>query len=303
MATNSTLSKLLKNSNIQNTTVLNDSNLYKEKDIVKTDYPIINIAFSGSINGGFTEGIHQFAGPSKHFKTCMALICASSFLQKYDDGIILLYDSEGGMPDKYFKNFNIDPNRVVYSFIKNMEELKIDVVKQLDLLEKQDHVLILLDSLGNLASKKELDDTLDSKSVADMSRAKQAKSLFRMVTPYLVEKNIPMFVINHTYKEIGSIFPRDIVGGGCLAKGHAIITKDGLKDISEIVVGDLVLTHTDNYKPVTHTWTSETIIPQPEHCYEIEFEDGTKMVTSDRHRVLKDNEWVYVSDLKVGDVI
>lgn len=213
MATNSTLSKLLKNSNIQNTTVLNDSNLYKEKDIVKTDYPIINIAFSGSINGGFTEGVHQFAGPSKHFKTCMALICASAFLQKYDDGIILLYDSEGGMPDKYFKNFNIDPNRVVYSFIKNMEELKIDVIKQLDILEKQDHVLILLDSLGNLASKKELDDALNDKSVADMSRAKQAKSLFRMVTPYLVEKNIPMFVINHTYKEIG-LFPRDIVGGG-----------------------------------------------------------------------------------------
>jgi len=49
--------------------------------------------------------------------------------------------------------------------------------------------------------------------VADMSRAKQVKSLFRMVTPHLNIKDIPMIVVNHTYKEIG-MFPKDIVGGG-----------------------------------------------------------------------------------------
>ena len=46
-----------------------------------------------------------------------------------------------------------------------------------------------------------------------MSRAKQVKSLFRMVTPHLNLKDIPMVVVNHTYKEIG-MFPKDIVGGG-----------------------------------------------------------------------------------------
>ncbi len=46
-----------------------------------------------------------------------------------------------------------------------------------------------------------------------MSRAKQIKSLFRMVTPHLTLKDIPMVVVNHTYKEIG-LYPKDIVGGG-----------------------------------------------------------------------------------------
>jgi hypothetical protein len=46
-----------------------------------------------------------------------------------------------------------------------------------------------------------------------MSRAKQIKSLFRMVTPYLTMKDIPMVVVNHTYMEIG-MFPKAIVGGG-----------------------------------------------------------------------------------------
>ena len=70
-----------------------------------------------------------------------------------------------------------------------------------------------MDSVGNLASKKEVEDALDGKSVADMSRAKQLKSLFRMITPHLTLKDIPMIVINHTYKEIG-MFPKDIVSGG-----------------------------------------------------------------------------------------
>ena len=56
--------------------------------------------------------------------------------------------------------------------------------------------------MGNLASKKEVEDAEAGKSVADMSRAKAFKSLFRMVTPHLTLKDIPLIVVNHTYKEI-----------------------------------------------------------------------------------------------------
>jgi hypothetical protein len=86
-------------------------------------------------------------------------------------------------------------------------------MQQLQDVNRGDKLMIILDSIGNLASKKEVEDALDGKSVADMSRAKQVKSLFRMVTPHLNLKDIPMVVVNHTYKEIG-MFPKDIVGGG-----------------------------------------------------------------------------------------
>jgi len=84
---------------------------------------------------------------------------------------------------------------------------------QLQELGKDDKLIIILDSIGNLASKKEIDDSIEGRSVADMTRAKQIKSLFRMITPHLTIKDIPMIVVNHTYKEIG-MFPREIVGGG-----------------------------------------------------------------------------------------
>ncbi len=46
-----------------------------------------------------------------------------------------------------------------------------------------------------------------------MSRAKALKGLFRMVTPYLTMKNIPLLAINHTYQEMG-LFPKAVVSGG-----------------------------------------------------------------------------------------
>jgi hypothetical protein len=86
-------------------------------------------------------------------------------------------------------------------------------MQQLTKLDRGDKLIIIIDSIGNLASKKEVEDALAEKSVADMSRAKQVKSLFRMVTPHLNLKDIPMIVVNHTYMEIG-MFPKAIVGGG-----------------------------------------------------------------------------------------
>jgi RecA/RadA recombinase len=138
---------------------------------------------------------------------------AKSYLDKYPDAALLFYDSEFGTPQSYFDSFGIDTERVLHTPLTDIEQLKFDIMKQLTELDRGDHLIIVIDSIGNLASKKEVDDALDGKSVADMSRAKQVKSLFRMVTPHLSLKDIPMIVVNHTYKEIG-MFPKDIVGGG-----------------------------------------------------------------------------------------
>jgi RecA/RadA recombinase len=205
--------KLLKNSTIDLTDTLANSKIFTKKDMVTTSVPMINVALSGTVDGGITPGLTMLAGPSKHFKTGFALLLASAFLKKYKDGIVLFYDSEFGTPQNYFKTFKIPFDSVVHTPITDIEELKFDIMKQLKELGRDDHVMIVIDSIGNLASKKEVEDALDQKSVADMSRAKQLKSLFRMVTPHLSLKDIPMVVVNHTYKEIG-MFPKDIVGGG-----------------------------------------------------------------------------------------
>ena len=209
----SIMDKLKKNSRVKETNVLAESKFFTDKDIIPTDVPMINAALSGSIDGGMTPGLTVLAGPSKHFKTSFALIMASAYLKKYKDAVILFYDSEFGSPQSYFTQFGIDPARVLHTPIMNVEQLKFDLVHQLEEIERNDKVIIVIDSIGNLASKKELDDAMNEKSVADMSRAKALKGLFRMTTPYLTLRDIPLLAVNHTYQEIG-LFPKAVVSGG-----------------------------------------------------------------------------------------
>jgi len=205
--------KLIKNSTIDMTATLTDSKIFTKKDVITTMVPMINVALSGSVDGGLTPGLTMLAGPSKHFKTGFALLMASAFLKKYKEGVVLFYDSEFGTPQAYFNTFGIPFDSVVHTPITDIEELKFDIMQQMKQLERGEHVMIVIDSIGNLASKKEVDDAMDGKSVADMSRAKQLKSLFRMITPHLTLKDIPMVVINHTYKTI-EMYSKDVVGGG-----------------------------------------------------------------------------------------
>jgi RecA/RadA recombinase len=207
------MDKLKKNSKIKETSVLSKSKFFNEKDMVPTPVPMVNVALSGDINGGLTPGLTVLAGPSKHFKTSFALLMAAAYLDKYEDAVMLFYDSEFGSPQSYFEAFGIDTSRVLHTPIKDAEELKFDIMGQLENIERNDKVIVVIDSIGNLASKKEKEDALNEKSVADMTRARALKSLFRMVTPYLTMNDIPMIAINHTYKEIG-LFPKDVVSGG-----------------------------------------------------------------------------------------
>ena len=207
------MAKLKKNSKIKLTSEMDKSEFFQEKEVVQTDVPMLNVALTGELDGGLTPGLTVLAGPSKHFKTSFALKMAAAYLNAKPDAVMLFYDSEFGSPQSYFDNFGIDTSRVLHVPITDAEQLKFDLVGQLEEIDKDDDVIVVIDSIGNLASKKELEDTMNEKSVADMSRAKAFKGLFRMVTPYLAMKNIPLLAVNHTYKEIG-LFPKDVVGGG-----------------------------------------------------------------------------------------
>ena len=209
----SIMDKLKKNSKLKNTEVLSESKFFNDKDMVQTDVPMVNVALSGSIDGGLAPGLTVLAGPSKHFKTSFALLMASAYMKKYPEAVMLFYDSEFGSPQSYFKQFGIDTSRVLHTPITNVEELKFDMINQLEAIERGEKVIIVIDSIGNLASKKEMEDALNEKSVADMSRAKALKGLFRMTTPYLTMRDIPLIAVNHTYQEIG-LFPKAVVSGG-----------------------------------------------------------------------------------------
>lgn len=209
----SIMDKLKKNTKLKTTEVLSESDFFTNKQMVSTSVPMVNVALSGSVDGGLSPGLTVLAGPSKHFKTSFALLMAGAYLDAHKDAVILFYDSEFGSPQSYFEQFGVDSSRVLHTPITNIEELKFDLIAQLEGLTKKDNVIIVIDSIGNLASKKELEDAVSEKSVGDMTRAKQLKSLFRMCTPYLAMKDIPLLAVNHTY-QTQEMFSKAVVSGG-----------------------------------------------------------------------------------------
>ena len=156
----SILEKIKKNSSIKDSSILAKSKFFNDKDMIPTAVPIINVALSGKLDGGLTPGLTMWAGPSKHFKTAFSLLMAKSYMDKYDEAALLFYDSEFGSPQSYFNSFGIDTNRVLHTPIVDIEQLKFDIMNQLTNLERGDRLIIVIDSIGNLASKKEVEDEI-----------------------------------------------------------------------------------------------------------------------------------------------
>lgn len=93
------------------------------------------------------------------------------------------------------------------------------------------------------------------------------------------------------------LYPKTIMSGGCLLAGTNIQMADGtLKSVEHIKEGELVKT-LDGNKPVVHTWTPDTLEVGTPECYEIEFDDGYKVVCSETHKFLINGKWVEVRDL------
>jgi RecA/RadA recombinase len=296
------LDKIKKNSTIKDSAILSESKFFKKKDMIPTSVPIINVALSGRLDGGLTPGITMWAGPSKHFKTAFSLLMAKSYMDKYEDAALLFYDSEFGTPQSYFDTFGIDTKRVVHTPLTDVEQLKFDIMQQLSNVDRGDHLIIVIDSIGNLASKKEVEDAMEGKSVADMSRAKQMKSLFRMVTPHLNLKDIPLVVVNHTYMEIG-MFPKAIVGGGTGAMYSAdnvyILGRQQEKEGTEIV----------GYNFIINVEKSRYVKEKSKIPVSVSFDGGLSkwsglldLALESKHVVKPSNGWYSKCDPETGEV-
>jgi hypothetical protein len=73
---------------------------------------------------------------------------AGAYLRQYPDAVMLFYDSEFGSPQSYFTQFGIDTSRVLHTPIANVEELKFDIMGQLEAWIVMIKLLLLLTLLA-----------------------------------------------------------------------------------------------------------------------------------------------------------
>ena len=220
---------------------------------IDTGSYLFNALLSGSLSGGLPSNkITALAGESATGKTYFALGMVKQFLDANPDAGVLYFESESAIPKELIESRGIDPKRMVILPVITIQEFRTQVIKILDSYleqEEQKPMMIVLDSLGNLSTTKELQDTAAGAETRDMTRSQIIKACFRVLTLKLGRANVPLIVTNHTYDVIGAYMPTKEMGGGSGLKYAAssiiYLSKKKDKDGTE-VVGNII--HCKNQK-------------------------------------------------------
>ena len=194
----------------------------KEKTFITTGVYLLDAALSGKLLGGGVANnrITAFAGESGAGKSFIAYSCAKN-AQK--DGYSVIYiDTEQAIDLEDIPKFGIDNSLEKFRLIRSnkVEDVNMLLTQLLDDLKEQKmagyelpKLMIVLDSLGQMASNKEKADLLKGDIKQDMTKAKALGSMFRSINTDLGYLDIPMVVANHTYMTM-DLFPAEKLRGG-----------------------------------------------------------------------------------------
>tara|TARA_B100000963_G_scaffold361354_1_gene396320 strand:- start:3595 stop:4608 length:1014 start_codon:yes stop_codon:yes gene_type:complete len=216
---------------------------------VDTGSYIFNAVVSGSLFGGIPSNkVTALAGESSTGKTFFALSVVRNFLNNYDNGGVIYFESESALSREIVESRGIDSKRMVIFPVATIEEFRTQATRIVDKYLKEPKserqpLMFVLDSLGMLSTSKEMEDISNDKQVRDMTKSQLIKGAFRVLTLKLGQAQVPMLVTNHTYDVIGSYVPMKEMGGGAGLKYAAstiiYLSKSKEKDGTD-VVGNIV---------------------------------------------------------------
>jgi RecA/RadA recombinase len=189
----------------------------------------LNMISSGSLfNGIPNNSFTGFAGESTTGKTFFALAIAKNFLENIPDSGVLYADSESAVRKAMAENRGMDGMRITQFDVDTVEAFRTKMLHFLNNYgdfdpEERMPLLVVLDSLGNLSTNKELEDTAtvgDTKeaekkrNTKDMTRAPLIKGSFRVLRLKMAKLKVPMIITNHVYANISGYGPQKEMGGG-----------------------------------------------------------------------------------------
>lgn len=200
------------------------------KEWIPTGSYVLNACMSGDLFKAIPTGrVVTFAGTSGAGKSYLACSCCRE-AQKM--GYTPIYiDSESAIDSNFVSRLGVDPNKLIVKQVSTIAETSQFLANTLDALAKQEEqygthqkVMFVLDSLGNLTSDKEMQDTKDGNNKRDMTKAQEIKALFRVNATALGKMQCPLIVVNHVYAAVGAYVPTNVHAGGSGIAYNASLT-------------------------------------------------------------------------------
>jgi len=236
---------------------------------------------------------HWYVSPNGiiHHNTFFALSIIKQWLKDNPTGSAVYFDTESATTNQMLVSQGIDLNRFVKIEPETIEQFRQTAMMLADRYSETPEknrppMLMVLDSLGNMSSAKEIQDVKDLKDTKDMTKPGLLKGTFRVLRLRLAKLGIPLIVNNHVYAVIG-----------CLtADSRVRLQSNECKNINNIVIGDVVKT-LDGYSEVTDLFKYDV-----DETFTITLEDGTTITATPNHKFLTtQNVWKRADELSEAD--
>jgi len=214
------LNNLLKSANNQYSSIIEDGIIGDESDFIDSGSYLYNAQLSGSLYGGFpTNKVTALAGESGVGKTFFAIQAIKKFQNKFSDGIVLYFESESAITKAMMVDRGVNVKKVAIMPVETIQQFRHQVLNVLNGYEADSNpdkprLLLVLDSLGNLSTDKEISDITEGNSTRDMTRAQLVRGAFRAITLKMGILNVPMILTNHVYDTMGLFSTKKMGGGG-----------------------------------------------------------------------------------------
>ena len=234
------------------------------KDYIPTGNYILNAAFTGSLFQGIpgNRSVEIF-GPSGTGKTYILLNIAREAQKK--GYYIIWYDSENAIESSQVRKFGCDLNKFRYEPVQTVQEFRTSITTIVDALIEQREkgnaipkLMIILDSAGNLATQKEIDDAKAGQEKQDMTRAKVMKSIFRIIMSKMGIIGASFLFSNHCYQTLDLFSQQQAAGGTGAEYGASVIlsvNKAKLKGDGNNQIGIIV-----NAKPTKNRFCKPVVV-------------------------------------------
>lgn len=192
---------------------------------------VIRLMLSSAVvflNGIPCNKILGLVGVESTGKSFFCLAAAKYFLDSDPNAIVVYFETEGALTKEQLEGRKIDTTRFAVMPVTTVQEFKNQAIRivQEKIDEKDDTpVLFILDSLGNLSTTKEMEDSVAGSDTKDMTRAQILKAAFRVLNLKLSVAKIPLIYTNHVYDKIGQgPYAGKEQGGGSGSKYAASVT-------------------------------------------------------------------------------
>ncbi len=283
MKENSMIGKLSKNKVIKENLY---QNIEREQKFISTGSLVLNILFSGRLNGGIPVGkISQIAAPSSLGKSFVGLKVSKNSQKINDEFIVIYIDSEMAFDFDFANSVGIDLGRLLViqsNQIEDVQQQVMAITKELS-KEERGNVLLVIDSWGGLVTSKSVNDAITGNDAADFTVSKKKNTFAKLLTGL----GMTVFVINQVYD--------------CGTNKMTVKTKEGRKSLADIKIGEEVLT-TEGYQEVQDIFQYDDA-----PVYSIEMENGEILEFTENHKFLVERDgkqiWVPVSELVTDDDI